>query len=294
MTLIENIKLQYKTGSLSIKLVFWNCFLFLIPEILFSVLKLFSVSVNYINYTSLSSNYVDLAWKPWSLLSYSFFHSGILHLGFNMIMLYYVSQLFATFFTQKQLLGVYILGAIFSGIGYIIGYTFLPTLVMVSTSMIGASAAIMALLFATVTYEPYMEINFFVWKIKLWHFAALFIVLDLIQISANNTGGHLAHLSGALFGFLYIKILQRGTDLTSGITAIIDFFVTLFNPKAKTPFKKVHVNPKKPTQKKESKVIVKDKTQQQIDEILDKISQSGYDSLTKAEKDFLFNPNQKE
>lgn len=289
MNLFQNIKWQYKTGNLSFKLVFWNVVLFFLPAVVFSVLKLFSIHIDYYLYISLSSAFFDLLWKPWSIISYAFFHTGILHLGFNMIVLYYVSRLFTTFFTQKQLFGVYILGSIFSGILYILGYNFLPMLQGISTSMIGASAAVMALLFATVTYQPYMEVQFFVWKVKLWHFAMLFILLDLIQISADNTGGHLAHLSGALFGYIYTKFLINGTDLTSGINSVLDFFVTLFNGKPKTPFKKVHVNPKKPAQKKESKIVVKDKTQQQIDEILDKISQSGYDSLTKSEKDFLFN-----
>jgi hypothetical protein len=101
-------------------------------------------------------------------------------------------------------------------------------------------------------------------------------------------GGHIAHLSGAFFGFIYIKLLQNGTDLSRIVTSVIDFFANLFSPKKTTPFKKVHVNPKKPVAKPTSKIVAKDKTQQQIDEILDKISQSGYDSLTAEEKEFLF------
>lgn len=289
MNLFQDIKYQYKSGDIVFRLVFWNIVLYIVPEVVFSVVRLFSVTVNYQHYISLSSQFEDLLWKPWSIVTYSFFHSGILHLGFNMIVLYYVSRLFTTFFTQKQLLGVYVLGAIFSGFVYILAYSFLPVLTGVSTNMIGASGAIMALLFATVTYQPYMEVQFFVWRVKLWHFALLFILLDLIQISVENTGGHIAHISGALFGFIFTKLLVKGTDLTFGVTAILNFFVTLFYQKPKTPFKKVHINPKKPIQKRESKIVVKDKTQQQIDEILDKISQSGYDSLTKDEKEFLFN-----
>ena len=104
----------------------------------------------------------------------------------------------------------------------------------------------------------------------------------------ENTGGHIAHIAGALFGVIYIKLLQNGTDLSNIVTNIINFFVNLFPPKKTTPFKKVHVNSKKTSTSSQSKIVVKDKAQQQIDEILDKISQSGYDSLTTEEKEFLF------
>ena len=207
----------------------------------------------------------------------------------NMLMLFYVGRLFTTFFTQKLFLGIYILGAIFSGIVYILGYTFLPALMNVNTDMVGASGAIMTVLIATVTYQPFMEVRLFgVWKLPLWQIAFLFLFIDMIQLPMNNTGGHIAHLGGALFGFIYIKFLVNGTDLSNIVSTVIDFFVNLFQPSKKSPFKKVHVNPKKPYTKSTSKIVVKDKSQQQIDEILDKISQSGYDALTAEEKEFLF------
>jgi len=125
-------------------------------------------------------------------------------------------------------------------------------------------------------------------NVKLWHITAVLLLIDLLQIQMSNTGGHIAHLSGAFFGYIYIKLLQNGTDLSRIVTNTITFFATIFDKKKTTPFKKVHVNDKKTIVKKESKIVIKDKTQQQIDEILDKISQSGYDSLTQEEKEFLF------
>jgi membrane associated rhomboid family serine protease len=289
MTVFEDLKLQYKIGGIAIRLIFWNLLLFVVPEVVFALLKLFSIQIDYLDYVSLSSNGLDLFWKPWSVLTYVFFHSGIIHVVLNMLMLFYVSRLFTTFFTQKQLLGSYILGGIFSGIVYLVGYTFLPTLVHVNTSLVGASGAIMTILIATVTYQPFMDVRLFgVWKLPLWQVAFFLLFVDLIQLPMNNTGGHIAHLAGALFGFIYIKLLVNGADLSNVITTILDFFVNLFQPKKATPFKKVHVNPKKPVVKSQSKIVVKDKSQQQIDEILDKISQSGYDSLTAEEKEFLF------
>lgn len=290
MTVLDDLKLQYKMGGISIRLVFWNLLLFVIPEVVFAVLKLFKVQIAYINYVSVSSAFADLLWKPWSILSYAFFHSGIWHLVFNMLMLYYVGRLFITFFTQKQLLGVYILGAVFSGAVFIISYELLPALVPISTQMVGASGAIMAILFATTSYQPYMDVRLFgVFKMKLWHIASIIVFFDLIQLPLSNTGGHLAHIAGAFFGYIYIVLLKRGTDLTSGVNSVLDFIANLFNKKGGTKFRKVYVNPKKQSEKKESKIVTKDKTQQQIDEILDKISKSGYDSLTKEEKEFLFN-----
>ena len=129
----------------------------------------------------------------------------------------------------------------------------------------------------------------FIGRVKLWHIAAVIIAIDLIQLPSSNAGGHLAHLGGALFGYLFMLLLKKGTDLTDGVTKIIDFFVNKSQAKkTKTPFKKVHKNYNHKPTTTESRIVKKDKTQQQIDEILDKISASGYDALTKEEKDFLF------
>ncbi|WP_284652444.1 rhomboid family intramembrane serine protease [Flavobacterium terrisoli] len=289
MNLLQDLKFQYKIGDVGVRLVFWNLLFFAVPEIVFAVIKLLNIHIDYLSFVSLSTNFGDLTWKPWSILSYAFFHFGIIHLIFNMLMLHYTSRLFLTFFTQKQLLGAYILGAIFSGLIFLLGYNYLPALSQVQTSMVGASGAIMAILLATTTYQPFMDVRLmFFGKVKLWQITIVLLFLDLIQLPMNNTGGHIAHLSGAFFGYIYIKLLQNGTDLSKIVTGIINFFADLFSTKKATPFKKVHVNPKKPAVKKESKIVAKDKTQQQIDEILDKISQSGYDSLTAEEKEFLF------
>lgn len=289
MTLLQDLKMQYRTGGMGIRLIFWNLLFFVVPEVLFALLRLFGIENDYLYYVSLSSTLANLAWKPWSLVTYAFFHGGIIHLVLNMLMLNFIAQLFTTFFTQKQLLGAYVLGAVFSGLVFLAGYAFFPVLTNQNTQMVGASGAIMALLFATVTYQPFMDVRLFgVFRLQLWKISFFFIFIDLIQLPLNNTGGHIAHLAGALFGFLYVKLLQQGTDLSRIVTAVIDFFVNLVRPSQTTTFKRVHVNPRKAVVKTESKVVMKDKTQQQIDEILDKISQSGYDSLTAAEKEFLF------
>ena len=264
-------------------MIYWNVGFFIVSIPLFYQFKL--GVFDYPNWLAVSSEPNVVLYKPWTLVTYTFFHYGFFHLFFNMMILNFSSRLFLTYFTQKQYLGLYFLAAIFSGLVFVLSFYLLGN----SAMMVGASAAIMALLVATTTYQPLMEIRLLlIGNVKLWHITAVLLLIDLLQIQMSNTGGHIAHLSGAFFGYIYIKLLQNGTDLSRIVTNIITFFTTIFDKKKATPFKKVHVNDKKTIVKKESKIVIKDKTQQQIDEILDKISQSGYDSLTQEEKEFLF------
>ena len=286
-SILQDLKLQYKTGDMATKLIFWEVFLFLI----ITVISVFSPSIveKFVGCIALPGTWQALIVKPWTLITYSFFHVRFFHLLFNMLMLLFAGRLFTTFFTQKQFIGLYILGGILGGLVFIAGYQLFPMLRGYGQSLIGASASVMAILVATTVYQPDYNIRIgFIGNIKLWHIALVFLLLDLIQLPIKNSGGHLAHLGGALFGFIYIKVLRSGTDLTSGLNVVLDWIATLFSAKKSTPFKKVHKNVKTNTTKTTSRVVTKDKTQQQIDEILDKISQSGYDSLTKEEKEFLF------
>ena len=282
MNILDDLKLQYKLGGIAIRVIFWNIACFLISLFFYQ----FSIGqFDFPNCLALSSDPTVFLFKPWTFLTYAFFHDGFLHLLFNMMVLNFASQLFLTFFTQKQYLGLYILAAIFSGAVFALSYYFLNY----SASIVGASAAIMAILVATTTYQPLMNVRLLlIGNVKLWHITAVILILDLMQLRLGNMGGHISHLAGAVFGFIFIKLLQNGTDLSVIVSKILDFFINLFKKSPTSPFKKVHKNYKKPTQTTTSRIVTKDKTQQQIDEILDKISQSGYDCLTKEEKEFLF------
>jgi membrane associated rhomboid family serine protease len=283
MNIIDDIKLQYKIGGIANKMIYWNVGIFLLSVPLFFQFKL--GFFDYPDWLAVSSEPMVFLYKPWTLLTYAFFHQGFWHLFFNMMILHFSSRLFLAFFTQKQYLGLYFLSAIFAGIAFVLSFYLLGN----STLLVGASGAIMAILVATTTYQPLMNISLLlIGNLKLWHITAVILLLDLLQIQMSNTGGHIAHLSGAFFGFIYIKLLQNGTDLSEIVSRTTDFFTNFFKKKEKIPFKKVHVNPKKIVENRPSKIVIKDKTQQQIDEILDKISQSGYDSLTAEEKEFLF------
>ena len=285
MNIIDDLKLQYKIGGIVTQLIFWNVALFVISWLFFAILSLLGTTVDYMQYASLSSNPSDLVWKPWSILTYAFFHSGIMHIVFNMIVLNFSGRLFMTYFTAKQLLGLYVLSAIFAGISYVLIFFLLN----INAPIVGASAAIMAILVATTTYYPLMELRLLIiGTVKLWHVTAVIIVIDLMQLRSENMGGHISHLAGAMFGFIFIKLLQNGTDLSAAVSRFIDFFANLFQKNTASPFKKVHKNYSRLVVKPVSKIVTKDKSQEQIDEILDKISQSGYDSLSNEEKEFLF------
>jgi len=283
MNIIDDLKMQYKLGGVAHRLIYWNVACFLLSLVFFYEFK--SGSFYFPNWVALSTEPSVFGLMPWTFLTYSFFHDGFWHLLFNMMVFNFASSLFLTFFTQKQLLGLYILGAIFAGVAFVLGYYILN----LSASIVGASAAIMAVLVAVTTYQPLMNVRLLlIGNIKLWHITAVILILDLMQFRLDNTGGHISHLAGAFFGFLFIRLLQKGTDLSEIVTGVITFFANLFKKSSSTPFKKVHKNYSKPAEKRVSKIVTKDRAQQQIDEILDKISQSGYDSLTKEEKEFLF------
>lgn len=275
-SILDDLKMQYQFGGVAFRLIFWNVLCFLVSLLFFYQFQL--GIFNFPNWIALSSDLSVLISKPWTLIGYAFFHHGFGHLFFNMMVLHFSSMLFLTFFNSKQFLGLYLLSALFSGVAFVIGYYFLQ----LSSAMVGASGAIMAILVATTTYRPLMHVRLlFFGNVKLWHITAVILVLDFMQFRIENTGGHIAHLAGAFFGFIFIKLLQNGIDLSRILN-------NPFKKSRRAPFRKVHKNYPKSAPKPSSRIVVKDKTQQQIDEILDKISQSGYDCLTQEEKEFLF------
>lgn len=285
MNILDDLKLQYKLGGFEQKLIYWNCGVFLLSIVFFYRFRF--GFFDYPSWIALSSDLNQWPYKPWTLLSYFFFHAGFFHLLFNMMVLNFAGRIFLTFFTQKQLFGLYLLSGIFAGLAFVFLYPLLSG--GNHSAIVGASGAIMAVLVATATYSPFMNLRLLlIGNVKLWQLTFVILLLDLIQIFTENTGGHIAHLSGAFFGFVYIKLLQNGTDLSKIVNGITGVFSSDNRTKKATPFKKVHRNSGPKPQDRISKIVTKDKTQQQIDEILDKISKSGYDSLTKDEKEFLF------
>ena len=231
-----------------------------------------------INWFALSPNFDELIFKPWSLISYGFLHDGFFHILFNLIFLFYIGNIFLDYLNKKQFLLYFILGILSGGLIFLLSYNFLPALKTHETYLVGASAGVMAILAGITSYIPNYAINFrFIGSVKLWHITMLLLVIDIVQIPNGNAGGHLAHLGGALLGFLLTTQFNQGKGF-------IQLFGGLFQMKRNKPLKTVYKG-KKTSGKKVEKPKVH---QNRIDTILDKISKSGYESLTKEEKDFLF------
>lgn len=281
MELFQNLKQGYKSGNIVQRLLYWNvaiAIIFILFKAFYQPVYLFLVDT-----ISLNSNFEIFIYKPWTIITYSFLHADFIHLLFNLLMLYFVGMLFETFFNKFQLLAVYIFGGIFAGIIYLIACDFLD----INSRVVGASGAIMALLFAVTTYQPNMNVRLLlIGNVKIWYIAAFFVFLDIVQIPMSNAGGHITHLGGALFGFIYVQCLNKGFDFGKFFVWLNDLFTP--NKKKYTNFKNVYTNEKKGQNITQSKKSEKDQIQMQIDVILDKISKSGYESLSKEEKEFLF------
>ncbi|PHS09531.1 MAG: rhomboid family intramembrane serine protease [Kordia sp.] len=275
---------KYKTLNVAEKLIAINLVVF----VLFG-LTTFLFKTNFLfDWFVLSKEGADLINKPWSIMTYSFLHQGLLHFAMNMVMLYYVSKLFFSRFSEKLFLNIYLIGALAGGALFLLSYNLFPVFNNQISFLVGASASVMAVLIFICASLPQMEVAVFTFKVKLWQLGAFFVVLDLVQIPIGNSGGHIAHLGGALLGYLYATQLKKGNDIGKGFGKLIDTIASWFSSRNKSKLKTVH---KTKSERRTSDKTVHQKKrlkQEQIDSILDKISKSGYESLSKEEKAFLF------
>jgi membrane associated rhomboid family serine protease len=226
--------------------------------------------------------------QPWSLVTYSFFHAGLGHIFWNMLMLYFTGKIFLGLFDNKRFINVYFLGVLLGGGLFMLSYNIFPTLTNTNSALIGASAGVTAVLIFICAYIPNREVRVIFFNVKLWYVGVFFVLVDLVQIaSGENIGGRIAHLGGAVLGYLYARQLLKGNDIGAGFTKLLDSIANLFMRKEKkSPLKTVYKN--KATGSKSKAAYDKQARQRKIDDILDKISKSGYESLSKKEKDFLF------
>ena len=192
-------------------------------------------------------------------------------------------------FDSRRFLNVYFLGVILGGLFFVVGYNIFPAFFNVNAYLIGASAGASAILIFICTYMPNQEVRLIFFNVKLWYIGAFVVLMDLIQLPyGSNSGGHLAHLGGALLGYWYARQLLNGTDIGAGFSKFVDGIVNLFKrSEKKAPMKTVYRKNKSGT-KASMTDYDKQSNQKKIDSILDKISKSGYESLSKSEKDFLF------
>jgi len=272
------------------KLILVNVVCFVLPLFLRTILYLFNIpSGVFIGWFELSADWGELIFKPWTILTYSFMHSGFFHLFWNMYLLYFASRLFLNLFSSKTFFNVYFLGVLIGGLTFLVSYSVFPAFQNSSPIMVGASAGVMAVFIFIATYSPDQEVRLIFFNVKLRYLAIAFVLLDVIQIPYGNAGGHLAHLGGAALGYFYVRRLNQGTDIGLPFEALSNRILNLF--KKQSNLKTVYKNKSNSASKKNA--VHDDLDQQKIDSILDKISTSGYDSLSQKEKDLLFQAGKK-
>ena len=288
MNLIEEVKFQFKHGSPFIKIIVVNVIAFVTIGLYELVLFLFKIKSDFTSvYLALNSSPQHLLHAPWTIITYEFVHAGPFHLLFNMLMLYFTGNIFNDFFKQSDAWRVYIFGGLIGGVLFLVSNILFPVFSGIESTLVGASGCIMAVLFASATYAPNLRMALFgIIQIRLVWLAVVFLVLDLISITNGNAGGHIAHIGGALFGFLFARYRQgrlRFSIPEIGNNKMPD--ETRFKVKVKTYHQNEHLNSNnKNTNYKPS--------QEDIDIILDKISKNGYDKLSKQEKEILFKASQ--
>ena len=272
LNILNDIKQAYQNANAVEKIIYINVLLFLITFIFNSFA---------LEWLALPSNLNDFLHKPWTIITYAFVHERLFHILSNLLVLFYIGNLFLDFFTKKQFLNLYFSGAIFGGVVFLLNY-YLSN--KYGSPLGGASAAVTAIFVAIATKIPRYALQLrFIGSVELWVLAAIWVVLSILQLTTEENGAALAHLGGAVFGYIYALQLNKGNDIGKWFEGITDYFVNLTKPKSKSNLKTVY----KSKTKSNSDTVEKSR-QRKIDDILDKISKSGYDSLTKEEKDFLF------
>ena len=281
MELINSLKYKYDNLNILSQIIVWMIICFIVPFILNTFLFLFNISpYSIIDLFQVSPSISELFFKPWSLITYGFFHADLWHLLGNMIILYFSGRVVLDLFGKEKFLKIFLIGLLFGSLTYLISYNLFPVFKGLKPPMIGASAGAMAVFVFLAAYMPHYSFRLVLFDVKILYIAIFFIIVDVIQIPFGNSGGHLAHLGGAAWGYFYNSQLSKGKDSGDWLINFINYLKYFFNKKTKV--RKVY---KKRNYKKNSNQSI---DQKKIDLILDKISKSGYDSLTKSEKETLF------
>jgi membrane associated rhomboid family serine protease len=305
MSIIEDIKHAFRQPNNTLKqLILINVIVFLLFLIVGTPLSWMGfewVEKIALYYLSLPSDPLEFITKPWTLITYFFTHEGFLHILFNMLNLYWFGMLINEYLGNRKLLSLYILGGIAGGLLYIVFYNLLPGFSerSANSQLIGASASVLAIVVAAATLLPNYTFNLLlIGPVKIKWIAAALVLMSwaFARGGSGNAGGNIAHLGGALIGWIYIKQLQRGTDFGRPIHAVLDFLTGLF--KRKPNLKVTHRRTTGTTTANGSTSSTVGQpgkpSQYEIDRILDKISSSGYESLSKEEKQKLFQASQKD
>ncbi|MBN2273533.1 MAG: rhomboid family intramembrane serine protease [Bacteroidales bacterium] len=298
MTMFDEIKSSFRHGTMVTRLIYINIGLFVGIGLLYVGFRIFTpgstlddlkgiFNQKIMQYLMLSADPIKLITRPWTIITYMFAHQNVWHILFNLLWLYWFGKIFLQYLTEKQLLSTYLLGGLAGAVLYLLVLNLMPWLSdYLSPYMLGASAAIMAIVFAISFYVPDFTLYLlFFGPVKLKYIALFSIILDILMIASYNAGGHIAHLGGALYGFIFIMQYRKGRDIGKWLNNFIDDLVTLFRPRRRLNI----------TYRKRNRIMddmeynsKKAADQKEIDRILDKIAQSGYDNLTRKEKETLF------
>ncbi|MCT4628755.1 rhomboid family intramembrane serine protease [Winogradskyella sp.] len=289
MNTFEDLKYKFNRFNAFEKIIVINIIVFIVGQLI----KVFVRTDKALSYLSLPSDFFQFLWKPWTLITYGFAHYGFFHVLFNLLVLYYISRMLLNLFRPKMALNIYFLGIIVGGLAFLFVYNVFPKSFLINTSgVVGASAGIRALLIFLGVYMAETEVRVFTFNIKLKYIAIALVVMDVLGLFGWNQGGNVAHLGGALLGYLYATKLKQGKDIGTGFERVMDAVVSWFQPKSN--LKTVHRNQNKKSYAGKTKQEFHTyNDQKKIDLILDKISKSGYESLTSEEKEFLFKAGKK-
>ncbi len=291
MDILQDIKITFKQGSALTKLIYINLGVFLLIKIIGVFFYLSGQSMPVITWLAVPSDPVALVHRPWTIITYMFLHEGFIHILFNLLGLYWFGKLFLYHFEGNKLIGVYLLGGIAGALLYVAAYNLIPVFQSVNGLLLGASASIFAVLVAAAFYDPNRGIMIPLFGTYPLKYVALFyVVLSVIGISSTNPGGNIAHLGGALMGWFYIHRLGKGNDMSSGIVKLVNKIAEIFKPKSKM---RVTYKQEEPPRDDYEYARMKNAQQEEINRILEKIAKSGYDSLSKSEKEILFSQGKK-
>ena len=293
-SVFEEIKFKLRSGEILPKLIIINVIVFLVINLGLVFSDLLRIDSSFFNQLvtclSVPASLPVLLRQPWSIVTYEFTNQDILHILFNMLWLYWMGKIFVEYLGAKKLLSVYILGGICGALMYILFFNLFPLFTgsVNASYALGASGSVLAITLAVATLLPdYTIFLLLIGPVKMKWIAAFTILLDLLSISGSNAGGHIAHLGGALFGFFYIRQLKNGNDIGKWLENLLFFISNLFSRKAKM---RVAYSKSSKTKSQNKKP---EPDQETIDLILDKISKSGYTSLTSEEKELLFKASKK-
>lgn len=265
-----------------IKLIVINSIVFVVVNVLDEILKMSSSGFRLGPWFALPDNFSSLLFRPWTIISYMFMHFDLLHIFFNMLWLYFLGKIFSEYMGSRRLVFTYLLGGIAGGLLYILTSSIIDGR---DSILVGASAGVTAVIIGVCAYAPNMVVHLFLFgPVRLKYIGLISFVLFTLLDLSSNTGGKISHMGGALFGLLYGSSSRNGNDFLKGMSRKWEKVSSGFSskPKMRTAHRAKKVSDEEYNLNKALK-------QKRIDEILDKISKSGYDSLSREEKDFLFN-----